>query len=119
MVCLWQIYRPLDSVEELTRGHRFTLTMLKRFCIVLLMNKLDNNARSQVIRCLVEGNSLRSTVRMTGVSMPTVLKLLMDIGEVCREYQDRTFKNLSCRRLQLDEVWQYCYAKENNVPDAK
>src|SRR5438132_7017743 len=83
------------------------------------MNKLDIQTRALVIGCLVEGNSLRSTVRMTGVSMPTILKLLVDLGEVCREYQDKAFRNLACRRLQMDEVWQYCYAKEKNVPEGK
>jgi IS1 family transposase len=95
----------------------YILTMLSRFSIILIMNKLDNATRSRVIGCLVEGNSIRSTVRMTGISMPTILKLLAEIGEVCREYQDQAFHNLSCRRLQVDEIWQYCYAKEKNVPE--
>jgi IS1 family transposase len=69
-----------------------------------------------VIASLVEGNSIRATVRMTGISKPTVLKLLADIGTACAEYQDRTLRNLSCRRLQCDEIWSFCYAKEKNVP---
>src|SRR5882724_8355443 len=93
--------------------------MLKRLGIIYLMNKLDSKQRALVISCLVEGNSIRSTCRMTGISLPTVLKLLADVGEACREYQARTFKNLTCRRMQLDEIWQYCYAKEKNVPEEK
>lgn len=80
------------------------------------MNRLDTKQRAAVIASLVEGNSVRATVRMTGVSKPTILKLLADIGTVCTEYQDRTLRNLSCRRLQCDEIWSFCYAKEKNVP---
>jgi IS1 family transposase len=80
------------------------------------MNRLDNARRSQVIRCLVEGTSIRATVRMTGVAKKTVMRLLCEIGEVCREYQDSAFRNLGCRRLQLDEIWSFCGAKEKNLP---
>ena len=80
------------------------------------MNRLDTKQRAAVIASLVEGNSVRATVRMTGVSKPTILKLLADIGTVCAEYQDRTLRNLSCRRLQCDEIWSFCYSKEKNVP---
>jgi IS1 family transposase len=83
------------------------------------MNKLDTNTRAQIINCLVEGSSIRSTCRMTGISLPTVLKLVADIGIVCREYQDATMRNLNCRRLQLDEIWQYVNCKAKNVPDNK
>ena len=69
-----------------------------------------------MIRCLVEGTSIRATVRMTGVAKKTVLRLLCEIGEVCREYQDATFRNLNCRRLQLDEIWSFCAVKERNMP---
>src|SRR5215470_2404940 len=90
--------------------------MLERLMHNTCMNRLDNARRSQVIRCLVEGTSVRATVRLTGVSMTTVLKLLCEIGEVCREFQDRVFRNLKCRRLQLDEIWSFCGAKEKNLP---
>jgi IS1 family transposase len=82
------------------------------------MNKLNRMKRAQVIGALVEGNSIRSTVRMTGVSMMTVLKLLAEIGEVCRRYQDEHFKQLQCRRIQVDEIWSFCRAKAKNVPEA-
>src|SRR2546428_8889862 len=83
------------------------------------MNRLDNARRSRVIRCLVAGTSVRATVRMTGVAKKTVLRLLCEIGEVCREYQDAAFHNLTCRRLQLDEIWSFCGAKEKNLPVEK
>ena len=81
------------------------------------MNRLSKEKRTQVIKALIEGCSIRSTVRMTGVSKPTVLKLLVDIGETCRSYQSKAFHGLTCRRMQVDEIWSFCYAKEKNVPD--
>ncbi len=81
------------------------------------MNKLSKEKRTQVIKALIEGCSIRSTVRMTSASKPTVLRLLEDVGEVCRSYQDRTFRNLTSERIQVDEIWSFCYAKEKNVPE--
>lgn len=83
------------------------------------MNRLSTEKRAQIIGMLVEGNSLRSTSRMADVSINTVTKLLIDVGEACREYQDKTFVNLSCKRLQVDEIWSFCYAKQKNVKTAK
>jgi IS1 family transposase len=82
------------------------------------MNRLTPYKRITVLRCLCEGTSINSTVRLTGVSKPTILKLLASVGEVCREYQDRVLRNLSCQRLQVDEIWSFCYAKQANVPEA-
>lgn len=83
------------------------------------MNRLSKNRQSQVISALVEGNSIRATVRMTDVSKPTILKLLADVGKVCQTYHDETVRNLSCKRIQCDEIWSFCYAKDKNVPKAK
>jgi len=80
------------------------------------MNRSSVEKRTQVITALVEGNSLRSTVRMTGAAMNTVLKLLADVGAACEQYQDVTLRDLRCRRIQCDEIWQFCYAKQKNVP---
>jgi transposase len=80
------------------------------------MNKLSNEKRAQIISALVEGNSIRSTVRMTGASKNTVVKLLADIGEACEAYQDKVFRNLKSKRIQLDEIWTFVYAKQKNVP---
>lgn len=68
---------------------------------------------------LVEGNSLRATSRLADVSINTVTKLLVDAGRACAEYQDRTLRNLTCKRIQCDEIWTFCYAKEKNVPADK
>ncbi len=83
------------------------------------MNRLTQMRRKAVIAGLVEGNSVRSTCRMTGVSIPTVLKLLTDIGAACMRYQDETIRNVRAYRIQVDEIWQFCYAKAKNVPEEK
>jgi IS1 family transposase len=79
------------------------------------MNRLDTSRRVQVISALVEGSSLRSTSRMTGVAINTVVKLAVDAGAACSDYQDRVMRNLNCQRLQVDEIWSFCYAKARNV----
>lgn len=79
------------------------------------MNKLDTARRVQVIAALVEGCSIRSTVRMTGVAKDTVIKLLVDVGTVCAKYQDENLRNLTCRRIECDEIWSFCHSKKKNV----
>jgi IS1 family transposase len=81
------------------------------------MNKLKRAKQAQVIAALVEGTSVNATVRMTGVAKNTILKLLADLGTACIEYQDKALRNLKCKRIQCDEIWQFCYAKEKNVPE--
>jgi IS1 family transposase len=83
----------------------------------LSMNTLQIDRQIAVISALVEGNSIRATVRMTGVAKDTVIKLLAKIGQACAEYQDKTLRNLPCKRIQCDEIWSFCYAKEKNVPE--
>jgi IS1 family transposase len=83
------------------------------------MNKLSTQRRAQILGMMVEGNSIRAIVRMTGASKNTIVKLLEDAGEAFSAYQDRAFRNLPCRRLQLDEIWAFCYAKQRNVQLAK
>lgn len=80
------------------------------------MNRLTQQERVKVVAALVEGNSIRATCRMTGIAKGTVLKLLADIGRVCAAHQDATLRGLACRRVQCDEVWAFCHAKEKNVP---
>jgi IS1 family transposase len=80
------------------------------------MNKLTIQKRVQVLASLIEGNSIRSTVRMTGAAKNTVVKLLRDVGKVCEQYHDRIMVNLPCKRIQVDEIWSFCYAKQKNVP---
>src|SRR5260370_20236446 len=86
-----------------------------RSSIIVSMNRLDTGLRAKIIAALVEGNSLRSTSRMTGVAINTVVKLAVDAGAACSEYQDRVLRNLTCKRVQVDECWAFCYAKAKNV----
>lgn len=79
------------------------------------MNKLDNKQRAQVIAALVEGTSINATVRITGVAKNTILKLLANLGKACSEYQDKAFQNLTCKRLQCDEIWSFVGAKAKNA----
>jgi len=95
------------------------LTSLTAQAYNISMNRLDPKKQAQVIAALVEGNSIRSTVRMTGVAKNTIVKLLADVGKACAEYQDKTLRNLPCKKVQCDEIWSFCYAKEKNVPQDK
>jgi transposase len=72
-----------------------------------------------VVAALVEGNSIRATARMTDVSKPTILKLLAELGAACTKYQDAHIRGIKARRVQVDEIWQFVYAKEKNVPEDK
>jgi IS1 family transposase len=83
------------------------------------MNRLNKTTQAQVVRCLVEGNSIRSTVRMTGVAKNTVVKLLCELGAVCAEYHDQNVRGVRVRRLQCDEIWSYVGAKAKNVSAEK
>ncbi len=80
------------------------------------MSQLDTRKRAQLVSCLVEGNSIRATCRMTGAAKKTVLKLLVDLGKVCKEYHNRFVRQITCKRIQCDEIWSFCYAKDKNVP---
>jgi IS1 family transposase len=75
--------------------------------------------KTRVIAALVEGNSIRSTMRMTGVSKNTIIKLLLDLADACAAYHDRNVRNLRVRRLQCDEIWQFVGAKARNARPEK
>jgi len=95
------------------------LTTFVRSSIVLNMNRLSKDERIRVIAALVEGNSIRSTSRMTGIARNTVTKLLVDLGSACMKYHDEHVRNVRVRRLQCDEIWAYVGAKAKNVSAAK
>jgi IS1 family transposase len=80
-----------------------------------MVNRLSTERRAQVIGCLVEGNSIRATVRLTAAAKNTIVKLLDDLGIECSDYQDRALRNLACRRVQVDEIWSFVGAKKKNV----
>lgn len=79
------------------------------------MNRLSTSDRVRVVAALVEGNSISSTARMTGISKPTILKLLAEFGEVCKAFHDREVRDVPSQRIQCDEVWAFCRCKQKNV----
>ena len=83
------------------------------------MNKLSTDKRKSVIAALVEGASINSTVRMTGVSKPTILKLIKDLGCACAAYHDEHVRGLKPARVECDEIWSFVYCKDKNVARAK
>jgi IS1 family transposase len=83
------------------------------------MNCLDPKTRSQIVSCLIEGCSIRATVRMTGASKNTIAKLLADLGCACTAYHNRYVRKLKVRRLQCDEIWSFVGAKAKNVSAEK
>jgi IS1 family transposase len=86
---------------------------------VIGMNKLDIKTRVTILNLLVEGSSMRSVSRITGVSINTVTKLLEDAGKACAAYHDVTVRNVKAQHVQCDEIWSFCYAKDKNVATAK
>jgi IS1 family transposase len=78
-------------------------------------NILSKEKRSQIIACLCEGNGVRATSRLCGVTKNTVSRLLVWIGEACTRYQDEALRNLPCKRIQVDEIWAFCGCKAKNV----
>lgn len=82
------------------------------------MNRLSLQERARILSCLVEGNSIRATCRMTGAAKGTVIKLLADVGEACYAYHDQHVRNVPSKRVQCDEIWSFCGMKEKNVPQS-
>ncbi len=81
------------------------------------MNRLSNEDRSRVLACLVEGNSIRATVRITGIAKRTVSRLVVELGEACERFADQAMQNLTCQSLQCDEIWAFVGAKEKNATE--
>jgi len=81
-------------------------------------NKLSTQKRAQILGMLCEGMSLRATSRLADVSINTVTKLLVDVGTSCAAYQDKALRELNCKRVQVDEIWSFTYAKAKNVKTA-
>ena len=88
-------------------------------CIILNMNKLTVSGRAKILRLLIEGMSLRAIVRATGASINTISRLLVQAGEACAAYHDATVRNVSSKRVQVDEIWNFTYSKQKNVARAK
>lgn len=95
------------------------LTVSTKVHIVCGMNKLPAAKRVQILSMLCEGSSMRSVSRVADVSINTVAKLLADAGEACAAFHDRTVRGVKAKRVQCDEIWAFCYAKQTNVGAAK
>src|SRR5437588_9261297 len=95
------------------------LTMRKRSRIRVLMNKLSKEDRGRILHLLCEGNSIRAVTRLTGASKKAVSRLMVEAGQAAAWYQDRVFRNLNCKRIQVDEIWAFVHCKQKNVATAK
>jgi IS1 family transposase len=81
------------------------------------MNKVPIERRAQILGMMVEGVSIRAIARLTGTSKNTITKLLADAGRACADYQDHVLRNLTCKRIQVDETWSFVYSKQRHAPD--
>ena len=82
------------------------------------MKTLPTKTRAAILRCLIEGNSIRSTCRITGAAKDTVTKLLVDAGETCITLHDENVRNVKASRVQCDEIWSFNYCKQRTVGKA-
>ena len=83
------------------------------------MNKLSTEKRVTILRCLVDGQSIRGTARIAGVAINSVVKMLLEAGKIAGQDQDERLRDLPCTRLEVDEIWSFVYAKEKNAEYAK
>ena len=83
------------------------------------MNVLSIADRAAILRCLVEGNSIRAVSRLTGASKNTILKLLVEVGELCSVYQDYALRDLKCTQIEADEIWSFVGAKAKNATNLR
>lgn len=91
--------------------------MRDRSSILIRMNQLSTSDRASVVSALVEGNSIRATVRMTGVAKNTIAKLLVDMGTACESWTRIGIRDVPAKQIQVDEIWAFCYAKQRNLPE--
>jgi IS1 family transposase len=81
------------------------------------MKTLSRDQRCAVIRCLCDGVSIAATTRITGVAKNTIQNLTIALGEAVLAYQNNVLRGLTCKRIQCDEIWNFCWAKDKNLPD--
>jgi IS1 family transposase len=79
------------------------------------MNRTSLARRTQIINCLVEGNSIRSTERMTDTHRDTIMRLMVEVGNGCTALADEQMRNLNCRLIQCDEIWTFCRIKQAHI----
>ena len=98
---------------------RKELTSLLTEYILLIVNKLPVQKRATILKMLMHGSSIRSISEITDASANTISKLLIDAGKACSAYHDAAVRNVSSKRVQVDEIWSFTYAKAKNVARAK
>jgi hypothetical protein len=81
------------------------------------MNRVPRERRTQIINCLIKGNSIRSTERMTATHRDTITRLMVQVGEGCNALMDELMQGLPCRRIQMDEIWTYVQKKQRWITD--
>jgi IS1 family transposase len=79
------------------------------------MNRAPLERQTQIISCLVEGNSIRSTERLTNTHRDTIMRLMVSVGNGCERLMNERMRNLSCERIQVDEIWSYVQKKQKRV----
>lgn len=83
----------------------------------MLVNALNTATRLLILRCLLEGNSIRSTARIVGCAKASVLRLLSNVGQTCLEFHEDTMKNVPCKQIQVDEIWSFIYSKKSKTKE--
>jgi hypothetical protein len=106
-----------ESLYEngLRNQQKIVLDIRERLTYTLLMNATPKDKQKAVIQALVEGNSIRSTERMTGVHRDTIMRLLVRIGEGCNRFLDSQVKNIPAKKVQVDEIWTYVFKKQARI----
>src|ERR1700682_980515 len=97
----------LENRKNISQVQEFMLTKHARSSIMVSMNRLSNEDRAKVVAAICEGCSIRATVRLTGIAKNTIAKLLIELGKACTDYLNRTLVNLTCKRVQCDEIWSF------------
>lgn len=84
-----------------------------------MANELKTEKKAQVVSLLCEGNSIRSTERITGIHRDTIMRLGVRIGEGCKRIMDDKLQNLTCNLIQVDEVWGFIGMKQKTLKSLK
>src|SRR5580658_9955620 len=115
MVAFCCRFRQIASIDTVRRCLQEVLTMDRASSIIANMNTLNSIEQQSVIAALVEGNSIRSVERMTGIHRDTIMRLAVRVGDGCDQLMDEMMRGLTCPRLQLDEIWAYVGMKQKTA----
>ena len=85
-----------------------------------MCNVLPREKQIAVLHHLVEGNTLRSTARLTGVHRTTIMNLMVSFGQACKRFMDTQLRDLALRHIEVDEIWTFCGKKQGRLtPEEK